>query len=216
LQAPFQVDILARIGTDPDAVNDPWELRFLTLLQDLAILPAMAAIAVAWHRLILVGERPGGANLRLDRNVALYGAFLLAIILFFMLLIDVPRMIATEPGPRLAVNVVGTALSIAAALVIGRLSLVLPAIALGRTDIGLGDAWRATRGNTWRLFWGPIVCLLLLALPGLVVFMLARTDRVTFTVTMVALELISILGGVIGVGFLSFAFRHLFASDRAD
>jgi hypothetical protein len=111
--------------------------------------------------------------------------------------------------------VVGTALSIAAALIIGRLSLVLTAIALGRTDIGLGDAWRATRGNTWRLFWGPIVRLLLLALPGLVVFMLARADRVVFAIAIAALELISILGGIVGVGFLSFAFRHFFAGGRA-
>jgi hypothetical protein len=215
LQAPMEIDVLARIGGGPDTVHDPWELRLLSLLQQLVMLPAMASIAVAWHRLILVHERPAGANLRLDGSVAIYGLFLLATVLLLTLLGDAPRMIASGLAPRLA-DVLGIALSLAAALVIGRLSLVLPAIALGRADIGLGDAWRATRGNTWRLFWGPIVCLLLLVLPGLVVFMLAQADRVTFAIAMAALELVSILGGIVEVGFLSFAFQHFFAGGRAD
>jgi hypothetical protein len=216
LQAPMELDVLARIGAGSDTGHDPWELRLLSLLQELVMLPAMASIAVVWHRLILARERPAGANLRLDGSVALYGLFLLATVLLLALLGDAPRMIASGLGPRLA-DVLAIALSVAATLVIGRLSLVLPAIALGRADIGLGHAWRATRGNTWRLFWGPIVCLLLLLLPGFAVFMPAWADRMTFAIAMMALELISMLGGIVGVGFLSFAFRHFFAgAGRAD
>jgi hypothetical protein len=51
---------------------------------------------------------------------------------------------------------------------------------------------------------------LLLALPWLLIFRLPDTDRAVATVAATAIDLISIFGGVIGVGFLSFAYQHFF------
>ena len=214
LQAPMEADLLARMRVDPTAAFETiWQLQLVSFLHSLVILPAAASIAVAWHRLILTGERPAGGYLRLDRSVWLYVAFPLATILYFSVLFDLPRVLVSDLNGRVAIGVIAVPLGILAGLVIGRLSLVLPAIALGRTDIGLADAWRATRGNTWRLFWGPFLCLLLLILPGLLLSALSGAGPVTATHAATAADLVSILGGVIGVGFLSFAYRHFFPAD---
>jgi hypothetical protein len=199
---------------------EPVELQLLSILPQLVMVPAVASIAVAWHRLILSQERPAGAYLRFDRSVWLYAAFLLAVELLFIALINLPEVIASVRGTGLPlwISGVGFVLAITLAFIIGRLSLVLPPIALGRTDIGLGDAWRATQGNTWRLFWGPIVCLILLVVPAVLVFILAGAGRTTTAIALTVMDLIAILAGVIGVGFLSFAYQHFFQGGdrRAD
>ena len=218
--APMQAELFAKLGTDPDAGTPSLEFQLISILQQLVILPAIASIAVAWHRLILNQERPSSTYFRFDRSVWLYAAFLLATTLFFNVLSNLPQMIASAQGTRLPLwaSMLPGVLTIAAAFVICRLSLVLPPIALGRTDIGLGEAWRATHRNTWRLFWGPIFCLILLVAPAIFLFLYAGAERMTATVIMTAVSLISILGGVIGVGFLSFAYQHFFEGGdrRAD
>lgn len=67
-------------------------------------------------------------------------------------------------------------------------------------------------------FWAPIVCLFLLVLPVVAVFILAGAGRTTTTVALTALDLVAILAGVVGVGFLSFAYQHFFEGGdrRAD
>lgn len=199
--------------------STPVELQLLSILPQLVMVPAVASIAVAWHRLILGQERPAGTYLRFDRSVWLYAAFLLAVELLFFALFNLPEVVASVRGTSLPLWIpwLGFVLAMAVAFIVGRLSLVLPPIALGRTDIGLGDAWRATQGNTWRLFWGPIVCLLFLALPAVVVLILALAGagRTTTTIALTALDLVTILAGVIGVGFLSFAYQHFFEVHRS-
>jgi hypothetical protein len=189
----------------------PWSLQLLALLQHLVTVPAAASIAVAWHRLLLTGTQPATRFL-LDRSVGLYTAFLLGVMAFVMVLTTVPQLTFT---PRLgdawiAITALTGIVMIGSVFVLGRWTLVLPAIALGRTDIGLSEAWRTTRGNTWRLFWAPFVCLLIMVPVGFLTRGLSAADRVTSAVSMTLVELFTILAGIVGVGFLSYAYQHFF------
>ena len=95
-------------------------------------------------------------------------------------------------------------------LIVARCSPILVAVALGRSDISLGEVWQATRRNTWRLAMGPVVCLILFALPSTIMFHLGGMSRLSTAVVLTLLDLISLIGGVVGVSFLSLAFRHFF------
>ena len=123
---------------------------------------AFASIAVNWHRFILRSEiAEGGQRLRLDGLVWRYFFFGIAI---FALV----TLVALGVGLALllvgwALSTVSTAISILFGVVVGiplilllfgltfRWSVKLVAIALGDTEFTLGDAWRSTTGNTWRL-----------------------------------------------------------------
>ena len=39
-----------------------------------------------------------------------------------------------------------------------RLSLLLPARAVGDLVLTFKETWKRTRGNTWRMFWGIVAC----------------------------------------------------------
>jgi predicted lipid-binding transport protein (Tim44 family) len=84
------------------------------------------------------------------------------------------------------------------------------AIALGQSDISLGDVWAATRRNTWRMALGPLACIILLGIPGAIMFHLNGMNRLSAAAVLTLLDLISIIGGVVGVSFLSLAYRHFF------
>lgn len=123
----------------------------LALLAGCAVL-VHAMVAVAWHRMLLLGERWEGGRiyLRLGRRELLYGAAaVLFAVFFFMGATVVPvalvAPIASSPLPALA-----TLAGLAAALVvIARSVLVLPAVALDR-GLDLAASWRATRGQSLR------------------------------------------------------------------
>jgi hypothetical protein len=153
----------------------------------------LASIAVAWHRLILRQERvTGAAYLRLDRPVWLY----LIYSLFLIVLAQLPLVVSLAlVGFSDAVTqivgdlVVALGLSLAGGLflllgsalaillVLPRLSLVLPAVALEQ-ELSLREAWRASRANTVRLALATALCMLptfLLLTGELIAFMRALT-----------------------------------------
>jgi hypothetical protein len=134
-------------------------------------LPYVASIAVAWHRLVLREERvTQPAYLRLDgvvwRYVLYTFAFLLlergaAVISAFLVQ---NLAIEADPSTRLLIELLAAPTAAGAALVIGllvvpRLSLVMPAVAL-RERLSLRHAWRVTRGNTLRLGVAAALCML--------------------------------------------------------
>ena len=90
--------------------------------------------------------------------------------------------------------------------------MVLPAKAIGR-DISFGTAWAATRKNSWRLFGGYMLSLLpFAAIAGGVGYWLsvAQASRGTATAVWTIVTLLWALFGMVGVGFLSLAYRHFF------
>ena len=189
------------------------------IVSKLIMLPAVASVAVAWHRLLLRDEHPGpGFYLRLDKTVAGYAilAFLIGLIITVpsTVIIALPKIMTGSGGTAAAVIefLVNVAV-IVAVFIVPRLSLVLPGIALGRDDATLATAWRVSKRNTWRMVWASFFCLLpLIAISGGLSswLLLSGYDRAVATLVSLVIALLWIPGGMIGVGMLSLAYRHFF------
>jgi hypothetical protein len=117
-----------------------------------------ASIAISWHLYILKDEVPQGlSRLRFDRMVWRYFGNSILVVLFATLALF-PLVLAmvgfgTMAGlsPQGIVNAVVVAAVLIALPVTYRMSVKLPAIALGRREFTFGDAWNATRGNSLQL-----------------------------------------------------------------
>lgn len=206
----------------PFADSSPLLTMVMRIARRVIILPALASVAVAWHRLLLRDEYPGpGVYLRLDRTVAGYAilAFWIAVITlapsYLRWMYEVrwmSRIVAgTSASNRdMAVILLASLGSVIASLIAARLSLALPGIALGRDDVTFGTAWRASRRNTWRMFWAYFFCIL----PWTVILawipLWRLFSRSTVALVSLAMGLLWIPGGMISVGMLSLAYRHFF------
>ncbi|MDX2156885.1 MAG: hypothetical protein SFW09_10290 [Hyphomicrobiaceae bacterium] len=129
----------------------------------IAVIIAIPAVAVGWHRGLLTGERPS-QPIRIDNKVWAYlGYSILLTILAALLNVLVLGLASVVAGITLGVGNGPMSLERLAALapfapiaflptllVLNRFLLVLPAHAIGR-DIGFGEALHLTKGNTLRL-----------------------------------------------------------------
>ncbi len=196
------------------------------VLNQIIMLPMLSSIAVAWHRLLLRDEHVApGAYLRFDNVVGGYAVLLFVIGLITQSPQLVSQLIQSAMGPSAnplgATTWIGfafTMLSLVTLFISARLSLVLPAKALGRGDVTLGTAWHATRRNTWRLFWGYMFSVLPWgAIAGGLSFVLFSSDRSPLSITAIwtLLSLVWIIAGMISVGFLSLSYRHFFEQNGA-
>jgi hypothetical protein len=212
----------------------PFETALLFDLAYALLLFAGVSIAVAWHRLMIQGERPGlsASNIatgNLWRYIGIALVFMLITILP-LLLIAVPvlylipssQAAGTAPPSGFGALILATVLlSMFAAAAVLRLSLLLPARAVGNISLTFKQAWNRTRGNTWRMIWGIFFCTvppLLLAQVGFfltVGFSLAARrsgeDLVAqMTANSVVFVIYYLLIVPIGIGFLSHAYRYFF------
>jgi len=138
-----------------------WVHVIVVVLPLVVELPFLASIAVAWHRLVLRHEHVSApAYLRLDTSVWLY---VLCSLGFLAVTIGLVLCALPLVGHELLFFPVVTALIVLSlavtVFILPRLSLVLPAIALGER-LFLWDAWLATRGNTLRLALATCLCML--------------------------------------------------------
>ena len=128
--------------------------------------PFLASIAVAWHRLILRGERVTRvAYVRLDRVVWRYVLYALAFLLLERGTLLISALLAEYLGIEVeliellaAPAATGATMGVGL-LVLPRLSLVMPALALGER-LSLRHAWHMTRRNTLRLGAATALCML--------------------------------------------------------
>lgn len=137
------------IGLRPD-YSDP----AMTLALLLGVVVAMVCItwiSVAWHRYALLSEPPGPVLPRW-RGAEVWSYILAALKLAALaLVLLIPAMFALgvliAPFTRWdgAMMIIGTLLQIALTVFFLRLSLILPAAALGK-PLSLGASWSATRG----------------------------------------------------------------------
>ncbi len=127
-------------------------------IRGLLTMVAFASIAVNWHRYILLDEVPRGRDiLRLDEKAWRYFGNM---ILLFLILLTIGGVIGLPIGfiGGLAGSqegiVIFTALLVVpvAGVVALRLGTKFPAIALGRRDFSMRDAWAATAGNNLPIF----------------------------------------------------------------
>jgi len=180
---------------------------FVTLLADIAINGLLGAddhpakilltaaeqvftvgFAVGIHRFVLAGEvRSGFAFFRWDRHFVRY--LLLTLLLLLLMAVAVLMVLggvgfSADPQPDQingGMALIGLVTLFVASIVISRLSLLLPAAALGE-EVPAKVIWRATAGNGFRL----VTTTLLTALPFLIVeIMLAglRGSQLSLIVT---------------------------------
>jgi hypothetical protein len=190
---------------------------------------AGVSIAVAWHRYITLCEHPrfSGSNVGTKNFWRYVGAIVIAIyqiVILPGLAVGLPMFLLLAParGEMLVKYLIYAYLVAVFFAVALRLSLLLPARAVGDLGLTFIDAWNATRGNTWRIFWGIAACTMLpmlLAVPiqiALVGFPTspgmfasqAFVSRMTVTSTMVIVYYLLILP--IGIGFLSHSYQYFF------
>lgn len=104
---------------------------------------AGSSMAVSWHRFILRDELPQG--LRLDATVMRYAA--ITVMLMAPMLVPMVIMVLSALQPSLLV--VGLPLLLLFGGTATRLSIKLPAVALGQESFGFRDAWAVSEGNFW-------------------------------------------------------------------
>ncbi|MDA7948738.1 MAG: DUF898 domain-containing protein [Hyphomicrobiaceae bacterium] len=122
----------------------------------------LAVIAVFWHRSILLGEHAvGNVPLRFDRVVWRYIFYVIGVFLWAMILIVALMLISTVIGLAFSATGAGSAFDyllvicfipffLYLAIVVFRLSLTLPAAAIGHADFGFRAAWDISRGHNWQ------------------------------------------------------------------
>lgn len=127
---------------DPSALEQPQLL--VQILSGVVSLIAVCAIAVNWHRFILRDEM--GAGLRLDGKVLRYAGNTMLIMLAML----VPAVILVTAAMVVpAAAILGLPLLVLSGGIVTRLSVKLPAVALGNDSFSFRDAWVATQGNFW-------------------------------------------------------------------
>jgi hypothetical protein len=132
---------------------------FLFLIVGTVFMLAFASIAVNWHRFVLLDEMPKGmAVLRINSQVWRYigNAFLIGLIVGLPFLI-VGSVLMYPLNAMLGQSFLGLpmifgglvffAAVLAVNVIVNRLAIKLPAIALGRRDYGLEKAWNDSTGN---------------------------------------------------------------------
>jgi len=140
--------------------------KFFAVTIPLALASAVAysSIAVNWHRYVLLDEiAEGWQRLRIDSLTWRYiGNFILIFLILMVCAIPVAAVLGLVSyllisllggGESLPVLLIPAAVALYALafIVAYRLLVKLPAVALGRRDFSMGDAWRATKGNSLRL-----------------------------------------------------------------
>ena len=217
----------------PPQMPMPTEMAVLLQFDNILLLFAGVSIAVAWHRLMILHERPAFsssniATKTLWRYVGMAIAIFLinvlpaAVIMFPAFYFLFPaKVVAGPPAPGMFALIPLILLFAAIGLAVAfRLSLLLPARAVDDMSITFKQAWLRTRGNTWRLFWGvtfttlPPLLLIQIAMLATIGFPGPGFAGQDFVARMTVMSTVSVayylLITPIGIGFLSHAYRHFF------
>ena len=199
----------------------PWGNGFLAQwIPHLFYLLVLSWLAVVVHRLVLLEDSGAGGHfdLRFWKRVGVYVlAFATLAIMFlaakFLLFNGVGVVtgilyVPTGEAPNLAArNWLHWGTSIVALLAVARFVMVLPSIAIDRGH-ELGEAWRISRGQTWRL---AVIYGLLPWSMGWLIWLLNRdgSSNLEYAVLMV----ISCLLSVVEIVALSLSFGALTAPE---
>lgn len=126
----------------------------LVLFSFAAVIIAIACmlwIIVGWHRFVLLEEYPNGwgAPFRAGRILSyaahsLWVSFILSICLAVPLFLILPMVFQTGNFPN--ISLLSNVVSFVGTMIFLRLSVILPSAAIGKS-IGIGAAWRATKGS---------------------------------------------------------------------
>jgi hypothetical protein len=198
-----------------------------TSLATLVILFGLFVIIVRWHRLIVRDVEPGSTRPRATRAAMLYfarGLLLGAIggaigIVCGLLPVTLSRGFPIPEDVRWWLTFASVAAAaIVALLTVGRLSLILPAGAVGDYHVTMGRAWQMSRGNSWRILAGSAlasgpVLVVNIVLNGFIDALPSMSADVASLLTMLTLSLLLfVVTAVVQASFLSYAYKHLAAA----
>jgi hypothetical protein len=186
----------------------------LGIIGDLVSLLGLSAIAVTWHRHVLLGEPLVGRMAPVNTRVLKYLALgvlvsLLAALPGFVLLTATSATLGTE---GLLSSVALFAAAMVAILIFARLQLVFPGTAVGDPAAGLAGSWRLTRGNGIRLLSGilvtvlPVLAAVLLAQLLGALFHAIGADKFGAFLALLAASIGGWLQAPLVAGFLSYAY----------
>ncbi|MDX1743297.1 MAG: hypothetical protein R3186_06855 [Ruegeria sp.] len=146
-----------------------------TLLMVVVMSIVIFWIAVSWHRFILLEEYPSGIfpPFRMDLILAYLGRVLMLVLIMFVGYIPIAIVFAVLGQSLVAVSIVVTVVySVFLLISFYRLSIILPAAAIGK-PITLGEAWSQTVGAGADIIFLVIVAVLFQLLVQLAFTMLA-------------------------------------------
>ncbi|MCL6283473.1 hypothetical protein M3P21_07985 [Ruegeria sp. 2012CJ41-6] len=123
------------------------------------IFVVMFWIVVSWHRFVLLEEYPSGIipPFRFDRILAYFGRYLLLMLLALLAFIPAGLVMLVLREASGLVTVVAVAAFLVLVVCFIRLSIILPAAAIGK-PITLSQAWAATTGSA-----GAIIVLIIVS-----------------------------------------------------
>ena len=175
------LDVLGNLGVVAQAaglwVLVAWVLATvgnagIALIADLAASVGVTAVAVAWHRRLILAEKIQRPAAPLDARVARY----LVYTILLALMVALPAVVAlqltlamgsADAGPSVA-GVLVVIIAVAAGLYASmRLQLVFPGAAVADPRTSLGASWAATTGNGWRLCLGFLLTTVPVTLAGM-------------------------------------------------
>jgi len=190
------------------------------ILLVLIVVPLIAysSIAVNWHRYVLLDEMVDGwQRLRIDGLMWRYVGNFFAIILLIavgafagIFAIELAGLIfGKAPGNFGKFVLFAGLIALYAIMIVSayRLSVKLPAIALGRRDFTLRDAWAATDGNFWQLLGLFLLFLACALLMGVVVYVVAlafaKFGAVGLSVALAIQVVLNWIATILGVTLLT-------------
>ncbi|MFN4143548.1 hypothetical protein [Aestuariivirga sp.] len=119
--------------------------EWIQVLTGVLSLIAVCSMAVNWHRFILRDEL--GPSLRLDSAVFRYAGN--TVLIMMAMLVPAVMVLAAVMLLPPAGAIIGLPLVVLSGGVVTRLSIKLPAVALGNGTFSFRDAWTASEGNFW-------------------------------------------------------------------
>lgn len=135
--------------TDPTAIDGQTGMvTMVVLATNIAYWLAIIAMVTAWHRLVIIGHDDPNARLRLSLQKDEWAYLMRFFVIFFAVLVValLAQPIATAGGGMFGAVFAG----ILSVVILCRLSLILPAAAVGRS-MWFKESWDLTTGNTSRL-----------------------------------------------------------------
>lgn len=194
---------------DGVSVDDDIRVFYSDALVTLLTIVPWAAVFVGWHRLLLLGEVPGSAPpLSVSRVVWRYAALDTALLLVLLAAIYMLAYGGVEALEWVAVGV-----TLAITVLLGRLYVLWPGVAIDDPRANLGNVWMRTRGHIWRLTLG----LALTSVPS--IFLAFAIDYVAATGTSAVLlrsllSIVETMAAAIYLTFATLAYRHFFGGAR--
>lgn len=187
------------------------ENRALAVVVNLASLFLWPIIAVVWHRFILMGDAPPGSfHFHFGRREARY-----LIVSVFLTLLFVPGFILSTTPMFMPANMTASLLSFFGVLLVMvaiyfmvRLSLLLPAVAVG-DPVNPRIILERTRGNFWRLVLIFAAVVLPMMFIAILVGTLVQGGVVMRLVAVGILSLVLIFFALVNIAILSIAYREL-------